>query len=112
MQNGVKLVIFRKNIAPILTARGHLPHEGTQGQCGIVNKYLTNFNEQAVNKKAQVTRHHDIPIKYGGRLGSRWVNWILKSSTPVVYITNIDYMKITLGAAFAKQSGIEQEIFS
>ena len=52
-------------------------------------------------------RMTEIPTTYGGRVGSRWVNWMLKSPTQVVYITNIDYVKITIGAAFAKRSGIK-----
>ena len=53
-------------------------------------------------------RMTDIPTTYGGRVGSRWVNWMLKSPTQVVYINYIDYNEITLGAAFAKQSGIKK----
>ena len=55
-------------------------------------------------------RMTDIPTTYGGRVGSRWVNWMLKSPTQVVYINYIDYNEITLGAAFAKQSGIKKRI--
>ena len=52
-------------------------------------------------------RMTDIPTTYGGRPGSRWVNWMLQSPTQVVHISYIDYNELTLGAAFAKQSGIK-----
>ena len=74
-----------------------------------MNKYQ-NLYEQAVYKKTDVMRMTEIPIKYGGRPGSRWVNWILKSPTQVAYINYIDYTQTTLGAAFAKQSGIKQKL--
>ena len=51
-------------------------------------------------------RMTEIPTTYGGRVGSRWDNWMLKSPTQVVYINYIDYTELTLGAAFAMRSGI------
>ena len=71
-----------------------------------MNRYQ-NLNEQAVYKKTDVMLMTDIPTTYGGRPGSRWVNWMLQSPTQVVHISYVDYNELTLGAAFAKQSGIK-----
>lgn len=61
---------------------------------------------QAVFKKAQSIKHDDIPKEYHGydKL-TRWVYWILGSPSQVVHITYIDYVELTLGTAFARQSG-------
>ena len=48
----------------------------------------------------------NVPQKYGTNPQWSWAIWIVKSPTPVVYITWIDYVKITLSTAFTTPSGM------
>ena len=65
-------------------------------------------NERIREQQGFIT-HHQIPEKYGRNKQTSWVNWIIESPTPIVYITWIDYVKITLSAAFTTPSGMQEE---
>ena len=65
--------------------------------------------DQAVNdrlgEKEGIIDVGDIPKKYGNNPRFSWVNWIVKSPTPVVIITWIDYVKLTTSTGYTTPSG-------